>query len=131
MRVFVDTSVLLAAAISRDGAARELFRRARREGWELSTAQWCAEEAARNLSTKYPAALPAWRGLRRQLRVVPNVLVLDRPLVFPVAKDRPVLLTALALRADTLVTYDRADFQDKLGRSVYGLRLAVPAELLA
>ena len=84
----------------------------------------------RNLRAKYPAALPAWRTLRRQLRVVPSTLVLNRPLVFSATKDRPVLVSALASGADALATYDRADFQDKLGRVVYGMRIALPGDLL-
>jgi predicted nucleic acid-binding protein len=130
VRVFLDTSVLLAASVSRDGSARRLFRHARREGWELVTAHWCVEEAVRNLRAKYPVSLPAWRTLRRQLRVVPSTLVLDRPLVFAANKDRPVLVSALASGADALATYDRADFQDRLGRAVYGMRIALPRDLL-
>lgn len=130
MKVFLDTSVLLAAAVSHDGSARALFRRARREKWRLVTARWCVEEVLRNLQMKYPAALPTWRSLRRQLHVVPSMLVLDRPLVFSATKDRPVLVSALACGADALATYDRADFQDKLGRSVYGMRIALPRDLV-
>ena len=130
MRVFVDTSVLLAAAVSHDGSARRLFRHARRERWELVTARWCVEEVVRNLRAKYPAAMPAWRALRRHLRIVPSTLVLDRPLVFSATKDRPVLVSALASGAAALATYDRADFHDRLGRSIYGMRIVLPRDLL-
>ncbi len=130
MKVFLDTSVLLAAALTREGPARELFRQARRRRWTLLTSHWCLEEVRRNLGVKYPEAMPAWRGLRRRLRVVPNALVLDRPLVFDVAKDKPVLISALASGSAALLTYDRADFQDRLGTSFYGMRLVLPRDFL-
>jgi len=129
--VFADTSVLLAASLSRTGAARAVLRAGKQRGWSFHTGRWCLAEVARNLSAKYPSALPAWRGLRSRVRPAPDWLVLDKPLVFPVTKDRPVLVTALALRADVLLTFDRADFQDRLGTEVYGMRILTPGELLS
>jgi hypothetical protein len=64
------------------------------------------------------------------LRLVRASLALDKPLVFAKAKDRPVVITALATRAEWLLTLDEADFQGKLGREVYGLRIASPGEFL-
>ncbi len=56
----------------------------------------------------------SWQRLEPQLSIVADVVSLDRALVFPVAKDRPVLVTALAW-ADVLLTLDRADFVNLLG----------------
>jgi predicted nucleic acid-binding protein len=50
--------------------------------------------------------------------------------VFSKAKDRPVVITALAARAEWLLTLDEGDFHSKLGREVYGLRIATPGEFL-
>ena len=50
--------------------------------------------------------------------------------LFPKAKDRPVVITALAARAAWLLTLDETDFQGKLGRTVYGLHIATPGEFL-
>lgn len=50
MKIYLDTSVLLAAALTRVGPARELFRQARRRRWVLLTSHWCEEEVARNLA---------------------------------------------------------------------------------
>jgi len=86
VRLFLDTSVLLAAAGSAKGAPR--------------------------------------------VRLVRTHVSLDKPLVLAKAKDRPVVITALAARADWLLTLDEADFHRKLGRVVYGLRLATPGEFL-
>ena len=48
------------------------------------------------------------------------VLTLDRLAVFPVAKDRPVLFSALAW-ADVLLTLDEADFGGFMEQPFYGL----------
>ncbi len=56
----------------------------------------------------------SWQRLEPQLSIVADVVSLDRALVFPVAKDRPVLVTALSW-ADVLLTLDRADFVNLLG----------------
>jgi hypothetical protein len=63
------------------------------------------------------------------LRVVEDVLTLDRPAVFPASKDRPILFTALAW-ADVLLTLDRADFDVIIGNQFYGLPFLVPADFL-
>lgn len=54
---------------------------------------------------------------------------LDRPAVFAVSKDRPILFTALA-SADVLLTLDKADFADMLGGNFYGLRVLLPYDFL-
>jgi predicted nucleic acid-binding protein len=55
---------------------------------------------------------------------------LDRPLIYRAVKDRPVVITALSLKADVLLTLDRDDFHDLLGSSVYGLSIRTPGEFL-
>ena len=74
-----------------------------------------------------PGLGEAWQRLEPQLSIVADVVSLDRALVFPVAKDRPVLVTALAW-ADVLLTLDRADFVNLLGSSCYGMPIMLPSE---
>jgi hypothetical protein len=52
-------------------------------------------------------------------------LTIDKPAVFPVNKDRPILFSALAT-ADVLLTLDRADFGRLLGSHFYGLTIMTP-----
>lgn len=108
MRLFLDTSVLLAAAGSAKGASRFLVT-----------------------GTAGRAAATAWiKEITPRVRLVRTSVSLDKPLVLAKAKDRPVVITALAARAAWLLTLDEADFHRKLGRVVYGLRLATPGEFL-
>jgi len=51
-------------------------------------------------------------------------------LVYGAVKDRPVVVSALHLKAHYLLTLDRDDFHDLLGTEVYGLRIRTPGEFL-
>jgi hypothetical protein len=57
-------------------------------------------------------------------------VALDKPLVLPKVRDRTVAITALAARAEWLLTPDATDFHGRFGREVYGLRIATPGEFL-
>ena len=125
MKLFLDTSALLAACGSSHGSSRALFQYAPVQGWELMASPWVVGEVTRNL-VKFPTVATAdWLRLRRQLVIVDDVVSLDRALVFPVSKDRPVLLSALA-SAQVLLTLDREDFMALLGTQCYGLPILLP-----
>ncbi len=117
VRLFLDTSVLLTASGSGKGASRFLMVEAATRGWELVSSDYCEEETRRNLPKLGRAAAIAWRRtVRPRLRFIRASLSLDKPLVFPRAKDRPVIITALAARSDWLLTLDEADFHGDLGQ---------------
>jgi hypothetical protein len=61
---------------------------------------------------------------------VPIEFAFDKVLVFPKAKDRPILLSALGAEADALLTLDEADFQGVIGAQIYGLRVRSPGQFL-
>lgn len=94
------------------------------------TSEWCLAEVVRNLPLLGLSGARAWRKLVPRLKVIRTEFVLDRPLVLSAAKDRPVLISALAARCEVLLTLDRADFPRRLGPAVYGLRLVTPGEWL-
>ena len=130
MNLFADTSVLLAGSGSAAGASREIFRRAPANDWTLIATPYVLEEVLRNLPDLPPAASADWVRLRQALLVMDDVLTLDRPALFPVTKDRPVLFSALAW-ADVLLTLDHHDFGELIGRTFYGLRVLKPGTFLA
>lgn len=129
MRLFLDTSVLLAACNSVNGASRAIFEMASKQGWLLMASPWVMEEVARNLGKFPTAASVEWSDFQKNIMVMDDIVSLDKPMVFPVRKDLPVLLTALAW-ADVLITLDRDDFTGLLGSSFYSLRLLLPSEFL-
>lgn len=131
MRLFLDTSVLLAASGSRRGASRFVIMQATAQKWDVVSSDYCEQETQRNLAKIARSAARAWKDeIAPRVRLVEASLALDKPLVFSKAKDRPVVITALAVRADWLLTLDEADFQTRLGREIYGLRIATPGEFL-
>ena len=129
MKLFLDSSVALAASLSATGASRQVFDLAAAHGWSLLISPWVLREVRDNLANKPPDATRAWLALRAKAIVEDDELTFDWPLVFDVTKDKPVLCTALAC-ADVLLTLDRHDFQTLLGQTVYGLRIQTPGEFL-
>lgn len=131
MRLFLDSSVLLAAAGSSKGASRLLFDHATSHGWQLLTADYCVREAEFNLPKIGEKAELSWKVVIQPALIPAKAqLTLDRPLIYHATKDRPVVISALSQKADYLLTLDRDDFHDLLGRSVYGLPIRTPGEFL-
>ena len=132
MRLFLDTSVLLAATGSSTGASRFICRNGAGLGWTLLTSGYCLRETLRNLPKIGPDAASVWETqIQPLLQLVPDALAMgERALVFPKAKDRPVVITALAAEATVLLTLDRTDFHGALGREIYGLMIRTPADFL-
>ena len=122
MNLFLDTSVLLAACGSANGAARAIYQLAPRHDWTLLASPYVLGEVTRNLDHFPPTATADWVHLRRALAIVDDLVSLDRVNVFPVAKDRPILFTSLAW-AKVLLTLDRGDFGELLGERFYGLEI--------
>ena len=129
MKLFLDTSALIAASGSRIGAARRIIDLAAANGWVLIATPYVLWEIGRNI-VKFPPPVQAeWCAIRPRLHIRPDVLSSDRPVVFTKTKDRPVLLAASAW-ADVLVTHDTGDFHRRLGGSFYGLKIRTPLEFL-
>ncbi len=130
MRLFVDTSVCLAASGSTLGAARMIWERARANGWQLVVTPYVLEETTRNLSKLRPAAVQDWERLQGVLEVCEDVMTVSWPVVGVPAKDRPILMSAYAW-ADVLLTHDRRDFADMIGSEFYGMMVTSPGRFLA
>jgi predicted nucleic acid-binding protein len=129
VRIFLDTSVLLAASGSATGASREIFRRASANQWILLTTPYVIEEVLRNLPDLASSASAQWATLRPELVVMDDVFTIDRPVVFGAGSDRPILFSALAW-ADVLLTLDRGDFGSIFNNPFYGLHVLKPGTFL-
>ena len=71
-----------------------------------------------------------WGRIEPKVRIVPNALVSNRPLLLATAKDKPVLISALASESNYLLTLDMADFGIVLDTNVYGMRVVTPRRFL-
>jgi predicted nucleic acid-binding protein len=130
LNLFLDSSVVLSASLSPKGASRLLFELSSRQNWHLLVSPWVLREVRDNLRHQTAKATENWDALRQRVTVEGDELIFNWPLAFDVAKDKPVLVTALAC-ADVLLTLDRHDFRTLLGQSVYGLQVLTPGQFLS
>jgi predicted nucleic acid-binding protein len=127
-RVFVDTSVLFAAARSETGFARDLIVAGAHGDLDLILSRYVIGETRRNLTNKAPRALSYFDIFLAfghvQLLDPPTALV--RQVAADIAlKDAPIVAGAVHAEAKFLVTYDRkhllalaALIQDRFGITV-------------
>jgi putative PIN family toxin of toxin-antitoxin system len=108
VKVVLDSSVLIAASISRAGVCAELFEDVLTHH-ELIVSDYIIEELARKLRDKFKFPQNEIRQLQRFLgKVATAVAPLDLPTdVCRDPTDIPVLGTALAGGASVLVTVDK------------------------
>jgi hypothetical protein len=129
VKLFVDSSVALAACAEASGASRAIFNWAQFNGWELLTSRYVLSEIGANLPRFKPEAQRDWPGLATRLSTVRDLVSFDRPVVLGAAKDRPVLFTAAGW-ADVLLTLDRRHFGPLFQTGFYGLRVLPPGDFL-
>jgi predicted nucleic acid-binding protein len=131
LRVFLDANILFSACRSA-GAIRHLLQMLEAAQHVLVADTYVAEEARRNLVAKGPPDSPAVLEALL-LRVSVASMQSGRPvkldLQWLAEKDRPVLLAAMALECDVLVTGDKAHFGVAYGQVYGGARICSPAQL--
>jgi predicted nucleic acid-binding protein len=134
MRVFLDANILVSAAKS-DGAVRALLRMLLDRGHDVVADAYVLAEARRNLAAKGPEALRVLEALAAHLSVVATAVPevasghATGELAWLPEKDRPVLLAAIGLRCDVLVTADRTHFGAGSGRVYGGVVIHSPRSL--
>jgi predicted nucleic acid-binding protein len=130
VKVFLDSSVILSACGSGRSLSRLITILAVEREWSLVSAAYCRAETVKNLAKFEPPASAHWQNLQARIEWVPNALTTKRPLLLTASKDKPVLISALAAKCDTLLTLDTKDFGILLGTEVYGMRVATPRDFL-
>jgi len=134
-KVFIDSSVLIAAAISERGAARDLLRLGFRGRLDLYTAPEVLVETERNLALKAPEALSSFYIFRDLLAAKlvnpPRALVLEASGVVA-AKDAPVVAAASHAAVDYVATYDRKHLlsHKDMIRTRFGVVVVTPDEVI-
>jgi len=130
VRLFLDSSVILSACGSEKSLSRLITLIAKKRGWTLVSSAYCRAEISRNIGKFGVPAMAHWAALRAELTWVPDALTTKRPLLLTAAKDKPVLISALADRSQVLLTLDLGDFGPFLGTEVYGTRVTTPRDFL-
>lgn len=131
-RVFIDSSVLIAGAISSSGAARRLLTAGLTGQVVLLFSDDVFEETARNLQKKFPAALPAlavFQAAFLDQTIQPRSSAVIRAAELVAAKDAPILAGAKALY---LVTFDQQHLLSAADRilETFGITATTPSQIL-
>lgn len=130
MRIFFDANILFSAAKT-DGAVRRLCRMLVDAGHECWVDDFVVAEARRNLARKgEDAEIELDTILARFHRAAAQ----SRSRTSPEAdwlpeKDRPVLIAAIRLQCDALVTGDRTHFGRGFGKTFRGVTVHSPRSL--
>lgn len=133
-RIFVDSSVLFAAAASTIGASRAVIVLAELGLLRLVVCPQIFDEVERNLQAKAPAALPYVQRLRTALNweVVadPTPEQVRDCMAVIAAKDAPILAAAIGAHPQRLVTLDKHHFDRSEVRQRAAFPIQTPGELL-
>ena len=131
MRVFLDANILFSSARS-DGAVRHLVNALLTAGHSCWVDEYVVAEARRNLHLKNGHALSDFEVLLRKLKIADvraNASAEWAGVDWLPEKDRPVLLAAMRLRCNFLVTGDRRHFGAGYGRTFGGVTLHSPRSM--
>lgn len=117
LKVFLDTSALIAGIASSKGAAREVLRLSEIGLIELFVSRQVIVEANKNIEEKLPECIQDFRTYLHTL----SPILLDDPSEREVRRfasmthpdDAPILAAASAADVDYLVTWDRKHFLDR------------------
>ena len=126
-RTFLDANILFSIAYGSPGLNR-LWELAKRKRCVLFASNYVVEEAKRNL---FPSE--QLRHLEAFLTSVQLVLDVDPNIPCPLKlpeRDRPVLLAAISIKADYLLTGDMIHFGKYFGQTVRGIRICLPRDYL-
>lgn len=134
-KVFVDSSVLIAASISSKGSARDLLYQGLQANFILYISDVVLEESERNILLKAPNALEDFGIFKKYLET--NLVEVNRSKILKIAKiverkDAPIVAGAVTAKADYLVTYDRKHLLQykKDIRESFKIKVITPDELI-
>ncbi|HRJ54743.1 MAG TPA: PIN domain-containing protein [Anaerolineales bacterium] len=135
--IFLDSSALIAGAISETGAAHVLLQLGESEDILLTISEMVLVESERSIAKKSPRNLNDLRKLIKtaKLRIVndpskkeveANLYLIEDP------NDVPILLAAMKAKVDYLATHNRKHFLDdpKVAEKA-GLKIGTPGDVLA
>lgn len=134
-KVFVDSSVLIASAISPTGNARELINLGFTKSLELYISPDVLEETERNLKVKAPQGLNYFytsiSNINFKIIKPTNRQILKAAKII-VGKDAPIVAGAVKASADYLVSYDRKHLlkQKQEIEKDFKLKVVTPDELI-
>ena len=137
IKVFLDSSAVIAGVISSSGAARVLLVMSENGQIETFISEQVIAESERSIARKVPHALPELRETLKdsKLKVIHNPTPAEiKKNVSLIADpdDVPILLAAMKAHVDYLATHNRKHFLDdpKVAEKS-GIKIGTPGDVLA
>ena len=127
-RIFLDANIFFSIAYGSPDLNR-LGELVKRKHCVLFGSDYVIEEARRNLFQ--PEQLKRLGAFLSKVQIVPEV---DPKIPCPISlpeKDKPVLLAAISIKADYLLTGDTIHFGKYFGEVVNGIRICRPQDYLS
>ena len=134
--IFLDSSVLYAAAFSKSGPARRLILKGLEGSIALAISDLVLEETKRNLTKNAPLALPYFTILADLLSPVitnPTKAEVLKAARIVHLKDAPIVAGAAKAKAGYLATHDVKHLLSHAQaiEAAYGITVLAPSELIS
>lgn len=134
LRIFLDTSALIAGILSSRGAAREVLRLGEAEVIEIVISRQVLIEADRVLQEKFQDLLDAYHAFLKNLDPVvvddPPRDMIEKVLGWIDSADAPILAAAIQAKVDYLISWNTRHFMKKPVVENTPFPVLVPAEFL-
>jgi len=123
-RVFLDANVLFTAAHNPAGKAALVIALGVKGKWEVVSSSYAAEEARRNIASKFPQSQSHLQVLIDSISIVASGSGADCPVKLP-EKDRPIMEPAIRSKATHLLTGDLRDFGALMNKPRQTVRIVI------
>lgn len=136
VRVFLDSNAILSGLLSDKASPRAILDMLslKLPFFTGITGKYNIIEIERNLTKKFPAAIPIYKEyipkLNLEIAPLPSPEEVKRLSGHTAGKDVPVLASALNGRADFFVTGDKKDFASLMMKGKYPFKIITSAEFL-
>ena len=134
LRVFLDTSALIAGILSSKGAAREVLRLGEAEVIEIVVSRQVLVEADRVLQEKFQDLLDSYHAFLKSLDPVvvddPPHAMIQKVLGWIDSADAPILAAAIQAKVDSLISWNTRHFMKKSVVENTSFPVQIPAEFL-
>lgn len=135
IQVFLDTSVIIAAAISSRGASRALLNLISAGGCTGFVSAYVLDEVQRNVGRKAPHMVSTMDAIIAQagfILVTPTLHQIVQAEQHVELKDAPVVAAAVAVGVDALVTLDKKHLlhREREIREAFGIAVVDPGAII-
>jgi putative PIN family toxin of toxin-antitoxin system len=134
IKVFIDTSVLIAGVASVTGASATVLDLCEAESIQMVISRQVLVEADRNFSAKLPGLVTQFRKFIQNLAPMmvedPPAIAVERAAALIERKDAPILAAAVEAKVDYLITLDKKHFLKKKVQRSISIEICTPGDFL-